>query len=190
MTNISLEELGITEENLTDKLVDKLSDKLLQSLHYDEDGDEWFGQSDMSRKITKAIQDRIDDKVAKIAELHVLPNVDALIEGVKLQKTNEWGEVRGQSVTFIEYMVKRADEYLIEVVDINGKTKSESGSSFFSKSGRRVDYMIDKHLKYSIEKAMKEALKTANDSIVGGLEKAVKDKLAELKVMLDVKVGK
>ena len=188
MSDITLASLGITEDQLTDKLVDRLCDRLLDKIQYDEDGDEWFGKTDFGRKITQAIQGRIDNHITAIADDHVLPNVKGLIEGVTLQKTNEWGEARGASVSFIEYLVSRADAYLTEPVDMNGDDKKSARSSFWKKSSLRIDYMIDKHLKYNIERAMKEALKTANEKIVGGLERAVIEKLSELKVALDVKV--
>jgi hypothetical protein len=41
--------------------------------------------------------------------------------------------------------------------------------------------MIDKHLQYSIETAMKQMLADANSVLVGGMAEAVKVKLNELR---------
>jgi hypothetical protein len=48
--------------------------------------------------------------------------------------------------------------------------------------------MIDKHLHFSIESAMKSAVSNANSAIVGGLEETVKIKLAEIAKSLKVTV--
>ena len=46
--------------------------------------------------------------------------------------------------------------------------------------------MIHKYLQYQLENFAKEALKTANDSIIGGIQEAVKIKLAEVQKNLKI----
>ncbi len=78
---------------------------------------------------------------------------------------------------------------MTEKVDSSGKTKEESGSYSFSGTQTRVAHMIHRHLHFNIETAMKEALATANGSIVKGLEETVKLKLAEIAKALKVTVA-
>ena len=52
----------------------------------------------------------------------------------------------------------------------------------------RIVHLVHQHLQYSIENAMKEALKIANSAIVGGIEGAVKLKLAEVAAALKIDV--
>lgn len=176
---MTLEELGFTKEELQERVVDRLCTQVLHGVTWDEDGNEIETNSQFSRKLNERVAKHIDDTIAKIAEKHVLPNVAEFIENLCLQETTKWGEKKGEPVTFIEYLVQRADAYMREDVDHNGKTQKEDSYSWRTHS-TRIAYMVDKHLQYSIESAMKQALETANASIAGGLEKAVKTSLNEV----------
>lgn len=185
---LTLEALGLTQESLAERLVDKLAEGLLSSLDYDEDGHTFRGESPFARKLNRMVKDRLDVLVSDLGERHVLPKVNEMVEGLVLQETNRWGEKVGQPVTFVEYLTQRAETWMREEVDYNGKSKGEGDSYGWRKAGTRVSWVIDKHLQYSIETAMKGAVASANQSIIGGLQDAVKIKLAEVAASLKVKV--
>jgi len=73
----------------------------------------------------------------------------------------------------------------IEPVSYDGKSKSPDNYGWSPRSTRIV-YLINSHLQYSIETAMKNALATANKSIVGGLEAAVKIALQDAQAKIKV----
>lgn len=186
---LTIESLGISKDDLTDRIVERVSHAVLHNTTCDEDGDERWLQSEFSKTLQALVVDKINKAVEDIAGKNVLPNVASYVEGLCLQETNRWGEKVGKPVTFVEYLVSRAESYLREEVDYEGRSKAERSDSYsWRSSGTRVSYMIHKHLQYSIETAMKDALKTANASIVGGLQKAVEQKLAEISVNLNVDV--
>jgi hypothetical protein len=56
------------------------------------------------------------------------------------------------------------------------------------KHSTRITYLVNHHLQYSIETAMKKALANANSSIVQGIEGAVKIALANATAALQVTV--
>jgi len=177
--SIDLEAIGISAEELQERVVDRIAERALNNLSFDEYGDPHARPSALKRKIDEEIQKRIDEAVTEIADKHILPNVSEYVETLTLQTTNKWGEKKGEPITFIEYLVERAHAYMTEEVDWNGKTKGvEYGS--FRKAGTRVAFMIDKHLQFNIEQAMTQALREVNGSIAKGLEETVKMKLAEI----------
>lgn len=184
----TLEALGFTKEEIFQRVVDTIVRDLTQSRHEDEDGESWFGESEFKRGIDKAVQARIDAEVSKTADLHIAPRIAELIDGVTFQQTNQWGEKRGESVTFIEYLVQRAEAYMTEKVNYEGKTQKEGSGYSFTAMGTRVSYMIDKHLNYSIETAMKSAVQEANNSIAKGLNEAVKIAISNLTVQVKTDV--
>ncbi|WP_434286268.1 hypothetical protein [Celeribacter sp. SCSIO 80788] len=193
MTNIQLlKDLGMTEEQIVEKVVGQIADQMLYGKIGDLDYDEveCGGSTNFRKAVDDLIKKRIDAAVEAVAAKHTLPNVSEYLENLCLQKSNEWGEKKGEEVTFIEYLTQRADTYMREPVDHSGKSKSESGGFSWSKRGTRVEYMIDKHLQYNISQAMQSALDSANKSIVEGLKEAVNIKLGEIKVALDTKVTK
>jgi len=184
-----LKELGLTQEQMTEIIANKAVEQLLTASHHEDEGEEYWGSSEFRELMEKHITETIDAKVTAIAEKHVLPGVEKMIGNLTLQETNKWGEKRGESLTFIEYLIQRAEVYMKEEVDYKGRTKSQRGGCQWSSEGTRVAHMVHEHLRRSIESAMKEALSNANSTIVGGLEKAVKMKLDEIAKSLKVHVN-
>lgn len=188
MNVISLEALGISKADLEEKLVSRLAEEFTTEVSWDEDGHAFQKPSSISKQIKAHVQAHLDAKVAQIAAEHVLPNVSEMVSNLVLQSTNQWGEKTGKPVTFIEYLTARADEYLREDVDMNGKSRAEAGGYDFRKTTNRITYLVNRHLQHSIETAMKAALAQANSSIAAGLEGAVKHALAEATTKLKVAV--
>jgi hypothetical protein len=189
MTEITLEALGLSKEKLIERLLDHLSDQILTETFTDSDGYPDYGDSPLARKLKARVQKQIDAAVAAIGDEHVMPQITKMVEDVCLQQTNEWGEKRGEPLTFTEYLVQRADAYLREEVDYDGRARGENRySSSWSKKGTRIVYLIDKHFQYHIEKAMREAYENADKTIKGGIQKAVEQALQKIKVQLSTKV--
>lgn len=187
MTNaITLESLGFTKNDLQERVIDRLCGQILSGKEYDEDGNEEYADSQFKKKLEERLRAHITETVNAIAEKHVLPNVTSYIENLVLQTTNQWGEKKGAPVSFIEYLVQRTEAYIQEDVDYQGKSKGHDSYNW-SKNTTRISYLINAHLQYNIENAVKTALQTANAAIAGGIEKAVKMKLEE--VVGTLKVG-
>jgi len=186
-TAVTLESLGFTKEDLQERLVGHLAAQILSGKTYDEDGNEEYEDSQFKRKLEERLKQHMTDRVNAIAEARLLPHVTSIMENLVLQTTNKWGEKKGQPVTFIEYLVQRAEAYIQEEVNYQGKSKAEADSYNWSKNTTRIAYMINAHLQYNIEIAMKKALQTANASIAEGIEKAVKIQLEQ--IVNSVKVG-
>jgi len=185
---ITLESLGLSKEEIQNRVIDQIVRSALSTVDMDEDGDEIAIRSKFARTIEDACRARIDQKINELGDLHVLPNIDRYVETLTLQETNRWGEKKGSSVTFVEYMVERAEAYITEPVNFEGKTQAEAGGYGWSKSQSRISHMIHRHLHYSIETAIKNMLKDANANIVGGLEAALKAKLEELQKAIKIAV--
>lgn len=191
MTPEILNALGMTKEEMAARIVDQCADRLLSSHGLDYDGEPTLSKSKLAKQLDELIRKRVDESIVKIAGEHILPNVSAYIENLTLQQTNKWGERQGSSVTFIEYLTQRADAYMREDVNHDGKSQEEMRNAGYSwsKSTTRVSYMVHQHLHYSIETAMKQAVAKANGAITGGLEKAIKDALKTVTDGLTVNVA-
>lgn len=188
MSALTIEALGLTQEELAERVVNRAVEQLMTSVGTDEDGHECPLDSDFQRQMKRRIQERIDQAVDEIAAKNVLPNVASYVEGLCLQETNKWGGKIGEPISFIEYLIKRAENYLTEPVNYEGKTKLEAGSFSWSGTQTRVSHLVHKHLHYGVAKAMTEAVKNANAVIVGGLEQTVRIKLQEVAAALKVEV--
>lgn len=186
---ITLESLGLTKKALEEKVIEIAVEKLLSGVTYDEDGNVDYIDSKLQEKMKKLIKERIDETVNIFAEKNVLPKVSEYIETINLQETNTWGEKKGEPLTFIEYLLKRAEAYMCEEVDTDGNSAKDCkrrGRSFYGSKHTRLAYMVDKHLYISIETAMKQALKDVDSIIAEGLCETVKIKLKEIQEKISI----
>lgn len=187
---IDLQTLGFSQEELQERVVERICDQLLTSMDYNPDSDE---EQPVASRFQNAVKDlikkRIDTTIEALAERYVLPNVAQYIEDLTIQQTNEWGEKRGTPMTFIEYLVQRAQAYMREEVNHDGKAKGEADSYGWSGSKQtRITYLIHKHLQYSIETAMKDALQVATGEVARGIHETARHKLNEIAAALKVSV--
>jgi hypothetical protein len=180
-----LETIGLSKEELADRVVTRTVEQLLSQGCY---SDYEPAPSKFQKQLEKQIRRGIDKGVRKIGEEHVHPRVEELIRSTTLQQHNRWGEPRGEPQTFIEYLVSRADAYFTEQVDFEGKTKGEARGYSWSAKTTRVVYLIEKHLQYSIKKAMDEVLEDASKLLQDGLEGGIKTALGDLQKRLKVTV--
>ncbi|KKM68101.1 hypothetical protein LCGC14_1464150, partial [marine sediment metagenome] len=183
---IDLAEIGLTQEELQQRVVSTMTSQLLRDCYPSEDGVECLRDSPFAKELQALVKTRIAESVTALADKHILPSISDRIENLCLEETNKWGEKSGKKLSFIEYLIERAEAYMTETVNYEGKTKGNAYS--WTGTQTRITHMVHQHLHYSIESAMKQALKTANEAIVGGIRKAVELKLAEVQKSLKVKV--
>lgn len=186
MSNV-LQELGITKAELQERLIKRLADELMGRAEQD-DYDGYASDATFKKKMEAHIRERVDATIEKLAKKHVLPKVGEYIETLTLEQTNKWGEKRGKTFTFIEYLVERCHAYMTEEVNYEGKSKAEADSYSWSARTTRVAHMVHSHLSHSISTAISTALKDFNTSVGNGLAEAVKMQLEATLAKLRVEV--
>lgn len=186
---LDLETLGMTQEQLQDRVVETLCEKLLTGNNYDPEYDEEVvSKSSLRGKLDHAIKAKIDDAIEQLADARIKPGIVSYIENLSIQRTTGYGEKKGDPMSFIEYLTGRAEAYLSEKVDGKGKTKGENYYDSKSETTRAA-FLVGDHLMKCIEAQAREAMIVANKTIVGGIEEAVKQKLSEVSKSLTVIVG-
>ena len=187
--NLDLQALGFSKEELQQRVVDQVAKSILESTEWDYDSDsEYSVDSKLAKTIKKRVLDHVDATINEIAAKHVLPNVATYIENLTLQATNKWGEKTGAQMTFIEYLTQRAEAYLNEQVDFQGRDKASADSYSWKGTQTRITHLVHQHLHYSIETAMKNAMQIANGAIASGLQETVKVKLGEIAKAIKVEI--
>lgn len=164
----TLSALGITKEELLDRLVERLADG------WDDDGDEPRYWSAFEAKLTERINTAVAGVVDAAAQKSIEERVAAVLDG-PWPNTNQYGEKRGAPQTFRELVMVRVDAYL------NRKVRQHDGmpDDSYSSSGAmsRVDWLIAKAaegaVKNGVEKAAKEAAEKARTEVLGAMDKAV-----------------
>jgi hypothetical protein len=186
----SLEALGITAEDLTERIVNQAVQSLLSSTGYNEDGDEVVYEARFKREVEKRLQEAVDAKISALAAVHVVPRVGELIERTNMRKTNQYGEPKGDSMTFIEYIASRAEAYMSEDVDCNGKSKAEANDSYnWRASGPRLTVLMRMYIRDTLEAHAKKAVSDVNTVIAKNIAKAAQDAITSAASALKVSVS-
>lgn len=188
---INFEELGFTRRELQERIVQNVSKELLVGFTTDEDGEAHATPSVFKEEMKLLITGEIKDRVKTAVEEHVLPQVKQRIETLVLEETNRFGEkIPGKTYTFIEYLIKCADDHMMETVDFQGRGTGHPGhaSHYKAKTQTRLTHMIHGHLHYSIDKAMQAAIKEANSKLTTSIAETAVLKLKEIADSLSVSV--
>lgn len=186
---LNCEMLGLTKEQMMDRVIDSMADKIMKETieTTDEDGETTWTKG-FNTQLNKLVQETADDRLKCIKEENILPKLDELIFGVILQKTNDWGEKKGEPVTFVEYLTAQAEAYMQEMVDGNGKNKAESNNSYWSGRTTRLVYLIDKSMANHFHKVSQELNRHAREALAETLSETMKSYLTEAAGNMKVKL--
>jgi hypothetical protein len=189
----TLESLGFTKKALQEKIIERAVEQLLHGVTYDEDGEEERVESKLWNELNVLIKQHIEETVRALAEKSILPKISEHIENITIQETNSYGEKKGKKLTLIEFLVEKAEVYMLEPVDSDGRSEGEcrrKGNSWYTSRQSRISFLVDKNLHDSIETAMKQSLSIANSALATGISGAVKSELENIvrSIQLSVKV--
>lgn len=191
----TLEALGISKEELAERIIESAVDRLLSSSGFDPEAEEETRyESRFKREVEARVQKAVDAKIAALAEVHVLPRVGEMIETADMRKTNRYGEPVSPSMTFKEYIAHRADVYMTEDVDYHGNSKADleakNESTYNWRScGPRLTVLMRSYIRDSLETQAKAAVADVNKVIAKNIEQAAKDAITAAATNLKVSVS-
>lgn len=186
----TLEALGISPEELGSRIVEQCADALLNSTGFNPDTEEETRyESRFKREIEARIQKAVDEKIAALAAVHLIPRVGEMIESADMRKTNGYGEPKSPPMTFKEYIAHRAEQYMSEPVNLHGKSKDESGDGYgWRAEGPRLAVLMRGYIRDTLEKHAKEAVTDVNKVIAKNLESAARQAITAAAASLKVAV--
>jgi len=187
----TLEALGVSAEDLAERIIDQAVHALLYSTGFNPETEEEVTYENKFKKAIEAkIQQTVDLKIAAIASEHILPRVGEMIEQANMRQTSKYGEQKGEPMTFKEYLAYRADAYMTEEVNLQGQSKNECSDSYSWRSkGPRMTVLMRNYVKDSMESAAKAAVTDINKVIAKNIEKAAKDAIASTVANLKVAIS-
>lgn len=187
----TLEALGLTKEDLAERIVDQAVSLLLRESSFDEEGNVAGSYSSkFKREIDQRVKDAVDAKITALAEEHLIPRVGELIEKADMRQTNRYGETTSAPMTFKEFIAARAETYMSEDVDLNCNSKAESGDSYNWRScGPRLTVLMRIYIRDTLERSAKAAVTDVNKVISKNIEKAAIEAIAAAAANLKVAVA-
>ena len=186
----TLKALGISPEELGSRIVDQAVEVLLNNTGFDPDTEaETSYASKFKREIESRIQKAVDAKIAALAAVYLIPRVGEIIEKANLLQTNKYGEQKGPSMTFIEYIVSRAEAYMSEDVDYHCKSKNEGDSYNWKSCGPRLTVLMRNYIRDTLETHAKKAIVDVNKVFAANIEKAAREAITSAANSIQVSVA-
>ena len=194
MNPFDLKSIGITEEELQQRVVDTITNRMLSSTAFDYDESRSFSTaSPIFRKIQDSIKSAIDSKFDLLFDSQIRPLVDTEIDSLVIQKTNEWGEKKGEPVTFLEYLIEQAEKYINEPVDSRGRTRSQCAASHDSfnsvRGSTRLANAVDQKIALHLEQCVTAVMRDATDKVGAAMQDVLKNALDTAKEKIKVKIS-
>lgn len=164
--SIDIASLGITNEELQQRLIDRLVEHFTTTTWMDEDGEPSNrGKSEVAKRIEDAVVGHVNRAVEKIAAETVGNPIESYLAGMTIKTTNSYGEPKGPTVTFVEYLAKQAGEYLNTQVDKDGKPKASQDSYSWKPESTRAMWLVNRSMQSHIVTVMNECLTGHNQKI-------------------------
>lgn len=187
----TLEALGISPEELGSRIVEQCVESLLNSTGFNlVTEEETRYESRFKREIETRIQKAVDEKIAALAAVHLVPRVGEMIEKADMRQTNKYGEPKSPPMSFKEYIAYRADAYMSEDVNSEGLSKEEKNDSYsWSKAGPRLSVLMRGYIRETLEKHAKAAVTDVNKVIAKNIEAAARDAITAAAAALKVTVA-
>jgi hypothetical protein len=127
--------------------------------------------------IGNRVVDLFESTVEERCESAIKPIMEQGIQEFVLQRTNEFGEKKGEPITFAEYLTSLANAWLNEQVDYQGKT--QTGSYPNRSEQTRLTYLLKEHMRWEIEKHMKDACEMVINQIAPAIATTCELKVKE-----------
>lgn len=184
--SVDLAAIGISQDKIIELVVNQIVASVMSGTSYDEDGDEVMCDSAFSRRVEAYVKQAIDAKVAAIAEQHIVPTISKTIDEFVIKKTNEYGEMKGEPVTFTEYLVSQANQWLQAEVDHSGNPVQ--GHRYNTTYQTRLTHCVHEYLYGTIAGAMKDAVNGIGSKIGDSIRETTKIQLAKIAEAVQVTI--
>lgn len=171
---IDYADLGITKEELQDRIVQRIADNTLNSMFVDDEGNvHERADSKFKQKASDMIASAIDAGVRQMIDKYVASNLSGTLLNLSFQKTNNYGEKKGEPQTLMEFIADSINTYLKEQVDKDGKSKPHD-SYGWKPEGTRAYWLVNKSIRDNMHEAINTTLKDSNTTIADAISEAVK----------------
>ena len=183
---MNIDQLGISQETLVNMVVDKIASSILDSRI---EGDDFSSHVELQfekrvgEQVKKAIEQGIEKVIGQTTQDAIENAVRTMVDSTTFTETSRYGEPKKPPITWREMLVSKAEHYLSEPVDSDGKPKGQGG--YDSRyDATRAAWLIYRYMGKELHDAAAKMLANANAQIVGGMKKAIEQKLSEITVSL------
>lgn len=183
---ISIEDLGITQEELQARVVDQLCHEITG--RYDDESEySYFSENSIKAKMREYLKEIVDKKIREVVDEKVLANFEKYLQELIIKPASRWGEKEGSPVSIEDYIEKTISLTLAEEVDDQGRERDSSSYSYYSSTRPRLKYLIERKISAEIKASFDSVLVDVKASLQSHIEEMVKSKLNKTDISFDVR---
>ncbi len=171
--NIDLKDLGIDAAKIQDAVVDEITDRILT-------GERGWDESKFRREMDDQIKKHVQSGIEKVIAAVLQGEITAQIENLKFEKTNGYGEKKGDPQTLREWITDRITTYFNE--DVNEKGESVKENSYSWKcAGKRAMVLFKVTMREEIQQSINAMWRDGNKPLLDAVQEAVTNQLTFLR---------
>jgi CRISPR/Cas system type I-B associated protein Csh2 (Cas7 group RAMP superfamily) len=182
---ISIEDLGITKQEMQDRVVNQLCNEIT-GRHDDESEYSYFSESSIKTKMREYLQEIVDKKTREVIDEKVLANFEKYLQELIIKPSSRWGEKEEAPVSIEDYIEKTISLTMAETVDSTGRGREDRSYSYYGSHSTRLEYLINRKISAEIETSFKSVLVDVKASLQSHIEAQIKNKLTETKISFNV----
>ncbi len=141
------------QKDLESQIVNQAAEQIAADFH-----------TNQNEELRLRLEELVETTVTEHCDRVVAPIIENGVADFVISRTNEFGEEKGEDVTFTEYITSLADGYLNESVDYKGEVVKRD-SYQRNKAQSRLTHLLNEHLHFRIESVMKDAIKIVVEQI-------------------------
>lgn len=181
--NLTLEALGLTQEEAQERVIEQMAKEILGSTDPDDVSN--YYKKRIQERLSERIDRMITEQVRIVADAAIGPDVEKLVREFVIQETNTYGEKKGEPITLTEHVIRQVKAHLDERVDEKGRAKEQAGYGFEPK-GTRLAFLVRSFLDDGIRDGVRSALSEGMGVAKEGMVRVVKETLARMQLGLSV----
>jgi len=172
-----LTQLGITKDELIDRVVNKVLGFTADQVQTDEDR---WEDVPLSAVIDKKIHASIGDLV-KAAEPMIQSRIDKIMQeqieavfSAPFYRRNQWGEQKGEETTIRDMIHDDAEKYWTVIVDSSGKVSNGYGDKM-----SRAEFYAKTVMTEVYNKELTEVVRKMSQELAGRIPKTIGDEISK-----------
>lgn len=173
---IPFEALGISRDELINKIVDAAVEDLLSSVSTDDEGNSYKMSSRLREDFNTELTKRISSTVSGLVDSLVTPEY---IRTTTFPRYSKYGEKKGDPLTFKEFVEQCVNKILDSRIDDSGKIL-EPGSYGYDRGKHFMSGLVEKTIERELREAIQKGLINIQQEVTNALKAAATEIITKI----------
>jgi hypothetical protein len=159
---LTAEDIGLSQDEVQSRVVEAIADQIVTTASCDDEGNVHKRRASFVTRMENTVESVIRQRAEKLIDSQLEAVIDKILSS-GFQPVDSYGEPKGEKTTLRDMIKKKAEAFLSERVDKNGKTADR----YADPVGTRLDVAMQKHVDGVCTATVQNELKTAVEAAKG-----------------------